>query len=1131
MRRFKTLIRFSFASLLLLFLLSASPLSHQAATSAAQINEGPHTGEDDPMLTAIVVVKAASGASYMDDRDYIATMPELTTMEDVHQFVSRYEPDPGDMQMVRGYLEKQGFRIAVQDNMFLKIFASRSKFDSILVDRAEGIFSQSKSLSLVRSEDLDGNSSTSLNSVEGLLVDSLSSNPTSSISYPVNHTRTAGGKIYEPDDIAKSLNVDHIRETGLGVNIGFVDTGVHPSHKFFEDYPIYYSRFKIKNDQPVSGSNFSIFNINGHGTMVASFLATTAPDATLISFGRTPNADLQTRTEELLSYLIYMNQQDFVDVLSLSVGPPEEHSSVDRLPEIRTAILQLIADNTISLAAAGNVGKSVEDCDSGHNSVAAIPEIIAVGGADLDFSAAGGYNIEEDGSKGSASFSSALYPGRKVPDVVGIFGVGSNSSHEMKAPAPLPFRMNNFISTSNFGTSGATPQIAGIVALLKQRDPSLNQIQVRSILENAAYDVRSGESGDGHSATGGYDLATGYGLPLADRVMTERFPLYPGWNLIGLTKDRGDNYTADDFMQEIREQNDGEWTCDTVTRRIRGRYESRIIKVIDGEVRKFGFNFELHPEEAYFVRCDGTWWEKPDAPDHIDMPQTITFEQGWNFFSIPYSEAPCTVEDLFDEVSEGGEPLCDRVVKYDGRFQEVRPKPSDATQTLGENFPFVSGRGYIARCYGIQAGESHGWTPNCQDENSSTADYRTSSNTYAPNPKASTRLNSAVSQATSISAKGENSGTLEVDLISKMVQHSRSDEGALASPGSMERLPSTGTPAHEILEPSGGGSPCQPQEVYLSNLTDRTFSISWLTSVPCIGSLVIMVDGDPVFQAFDDRGIRFSGTTHHVTLQGLHPEATYQFGLLSGDVWDGLYQVTTGARLDMPTNNFSVYGQVADVNTSRTSDVIAYAQLGDGEETSTLLSSPVNASTDGYAITLDNARTTDATAYFDYTAADHLYVLADGGSAGVSGEVRSIDLSAEPNVAASLFTLDDTVPEKPTAKTPAGHIISLRPTFRFDTLDGSGNALTYRLELSTDNFATVARVYDQRYSLAGWSAASYASGEEVHFTIPDELENLLPYQWRVFAYNGQTWSAPSDITTFSIARYFDLYLPLVLSND
>src|SRR5690606_34617811 len=58
---------------------------------------------------------------------------------------------------------------------------------------------------------------------------------------------------------------------------------------------------------------------------------------------------------------------------------------------------------------------------------------------------------------------------------------------------------------------------------------------------------------------------------------------------------------------------------------------------------------------------------------------------------------------------------------------------------------------------------------------------------------------------------------------------------------------------------------CNPQNVRMSNIGDQTFSVSWTTKDPCMGSVILHNDQVLLFQAFDDRGVRYSGTTHHVS--------------------------------------------------------------------------------------------------------------------------------------------------------------------------------------------------------------------------------------------------------------------------
>ena len=62
------------------------------------------------------------------------------------------------------------------------------------------------------------------------------------------------------------------------------------------------------------------------------------------------------------------------------------------------------------------------------------------------------------------------------------------------------------------GTSAASPQVAGVVALLKSIEPSLKPNEVRSILQSTAIDVTQGRTANSDLANIGYDNATGAGF-------------------------------------------------------------------------------------------------------------------------------------------------------------------------------------------------------------------------------------------------------------------------------------------------------------------------------------------------------------------------------------------------------------------------------------------------------------------------------------------------------------------------------------------------------------------------------------------------------------------------------------------
>lgn len=1074
------------AGILAMFLiLGVSALATQAAsTSVLPLAEtaGQTTTNDDPLLSAIIVVRAASGKSYMADRDSILKMPELKTIEEMKAFIKQYEPAKADQDAVRIYWEGQGLQIVAQDNLFLIVSGTRNKFSEALgssrffAPAAANLPLQTRRI--IQSQELPTSRNDAFKLIDGLIIAPLvEAQPT-----PASPTKSSDAlkqelnpkPFLEPgcssasksiDDVVHAFGADSVHDqgiTGNGVRIGFIDEGLYTGHPFFYKGKLNTKLYRYVYGKPTQvGINFEPITHTGHGTMVAAYLSAIAPDAQLLSFAKPAYSWEQAPYTATIGYLTYMHQYQMVDILSLSIGPAEEAGDI-YVPETRVQMINLMTDGVAVLVSAGNTGQN----GSGHNVLAAIPEVIAVGGADLDYTAAGGYISVT----GAASFTSTVFLGRQVPDVVGFFG----------PDICFPFfdsddtNINGYWHYSS-GTSGAAPQIAGIVALLKQKFPYLNQPQVRSILQANAFDIVTGQSGDGDPAGPGYDLATGYGLPIADWVLDDKSYLYKGWNLIGLTRQRTDNYTALKMLQEIQTQGG---SCTNVTQWVadKQKYEGLILD--NGQV--YGFDFPISLGVGYWVYCSDTTllWRHSVATSPVVTPQPIQFLTGWNAFSIPYSAAPCTAEKL---IITGTNNICDKVLVFDGQTRLFR-------NMFGNNFPLNPGTGYFARCRSAVS-----WTPVCDNGPTSINDLTQSvpRNYYVPSSA------SNVPAAEALAATPTTRSVLSADVAQ-----------------------------------------CTPQNVRSSNISDQQFSVSWTTTDPCPGSVVIHNGIVPVFQAFDDRNLRFSGTTHHITIRGLSANTTYSFGLLSGDVWDNhsgaYYQVRTGSSLATPGMNYDVHGQVADRSSSAVQDAIVYVQLENRNAVpitqSTLLSFPSDRSTQGYAINLDNARATDAGAYFNYLAGTHLKTESQGGSAGYKSNVLALNLAATPSITAAQLIFDKAVPRQPILSIPQTTTVAIQPTFRFSSTGTSGQVLTYRLELSVNNFATIDRVYDQRVSTTGWSAASYSSGQVAQFIIPTPLQELVGYQWRVFAYNSEAWSSASDIAAFSITRYFNVFLPVLLRN-
>lgn len=110
-------------------------------------------------------------------------------------------------------------------------------------------------------------------------------------------------------------------------------------------------------------------------------------------------------------------------------------------------------------------------------------------------------------------------PGKSIwganghPGVMTIGAVNKNYEfigYSSEGPAALDSNKPDFCSFSHFtgyfvsdaGTSAACPVAAGIVALLKQADPSLSQFEIKQLLRDTAYDI----------GPAGWDLHSGAGV-------------------------------------------------------------------------------------------------------------------------------------------------------------------------------------------------------------------------------------------------------------------------------------------------------------------------------------------------------------------------------------------------------------------------------------------------------------------------------------------------------------------------------------------------------------------------------------------------------------------------------------------
>jgi serine protease AprX len=286
---------------------------------------------------------------------------------------------------------------------------------------------------------------------------------------------------------------------GKGVKLAMVDTGFYPAHPYYvtSGYNVYTT------GSPVPGVNPDTDEY-GHGTGIATNALGIAPAVNFVSIKMDVNPTLAFKLAVRQKPNIITNSWGY----DIDTGP----SLPPSLIPLEIEIAHAVANGITVLFAAGN---------GQHAWPGSMAEVISVGGGYFDD------NLNLQASSYASSFDSSIYPGRHVPDCCGLVGLAPHGVYIMMPTMPNS-TVDNAFSGGSFpnkdqtlgndgwlcasGTSSATPMVAGVVALLLEKDPGLTPDEVKQILQGTARDVISGTSNMGDAATVGWDGATGYGL-------------------------------------------------------------------------------------------------------------------------------------------------------------------------------------------------------------------------------------------------------------------------------------------------------------------------------------------------------------------------------------------------------------------------------------------------------------------------------------------------------------------------------------------------------------------------------------------------------------------------------------------
>jgi subtilisin family serine protease len=316
-----------------------------------------------------------------------------------------------------------------------------------------------------------------------------------------------------PADVAMVLRADGVHQhgvTGRGVLVAMADTGFY-RHPFYAWHSYHYHATLAPDATNVDQDAF------GHGTAEAANIFSCAPDIDFIGVKVGLNSTLAFKTASDLEPAVMTNSWGY-DLPGLTTLP-------NFLRPLEAAVLEAVNLRGIIVCFSG--GNKIPGGNRGAIAFPAMmPDVLAVGGVHARANLVGD-DFYLEASDYASSFDSLIYPGRHVPDVCGLVGMQPGALYIM-LPVPPGSAIDVGVSggahpngdetASNdgwaaiSGTSAASPQIAGVCALLKQVQPGLSPKLAKAVLRASARDVTVGASSNGQPAGPGHDGATGAGL-------------------------------------------------------------------------------------------------------------------------------------------------------------------------------------------------------------------------------------------------------------------------------------------------------------------------------------------------------------------------------------------------------------------------------------------------------------------------------------------------------------------------------------------------------------------------------------------------------------------------------------------
>ena len=263
--------------------------------------------------------------------------------------------------------------------------------------------------------------------------------------------------------------------TGKNITVAVIDTGIFGNHSAFtDDGKLLWSDRIIKYFDLITNTSDIPQDNNGHGTWVASILGGNCSDYQGVAPGvklvilRIFDSSGETNVsvfENAINWVLQNKDIYDIRIVSMSFGAKPEVDNIFQIAYLQQIVRKLVDKGILVVAAAGNDGSPVQSDGVGTiNSPASDKKVLAVGGVDYDG------ELYQYSSKGP-SFEFTKKPDICAP-AVGIYGADTDF-------------LDDYIFRS--GTSGATPFVAGLAALMLEKKDTLTPLQLKNILSLTSF--------------------------------------------------------------------------------------------------------------------------------------------------------------------------------------------------------------------------------------------------------------------------------------------------------------------------------------------------------------------------------------------------------------------------------------------------------------------------------------------------------------------------------------------------------------------------------------------------------------------------------------------------------------------